>query len=189
MDWAKASNQYGTGNPAQWSGSKFTKRAGVVYLFDNGVAPYVGYSDGFNPSLRNDRQGNNLAPAETKQLEVGIRYQPKDSNTLLSAAVYELSQKNVATRPVGATYFEPTGKVRSRGLELEARSQLSRSVSVLASYTYTDMRLSPAFPPSAMNNCWLRSSGRKPSTALPVKSPRWAWTRLTTTSCGGSGSR
>jgi iron complex outermembrane receptor protein len=140
MDWAKASNQYGPGNPAQWSGSKFTKRAGVVYLFDNGVAPYVGYSDGFNPSLRNDQQGNNLPPAETKQLEVGIRYQPKGSNTLLSAAVYDLSQKNVATRPVGAVYFEPTGKVRSRGLELEARSQLSRSVSVLASYTFTDMK-------------------------------------------------
>lgn len=140
MDWAKASNQYGTGNPAQWSGSKFTKRAGVVYLFDNGIAPYAGYSDGFNPSLRNDRQGNNLAPAETRQVEVGIRYQPKDSSTLLSAAVYELAQKNVATRPVGATYFEPTGKVRSRGLELEARSQLSRSVSVIASYTYTDMK-------------------------------------------------
>lgn len=140
MDWAKASNQYGAGNPAQWSDSKFTKRAGVVYLFDNGVAPYVGYSDGFNPSLRNDQRGNNLPPAETKQVEVGIRYQPKGSNTLLSAAVYDLSQKNVATRPVGATYFEPTGKVRSRGLELEARSQLTSKVSVLASYTFTDMK-------------------------------------------------
>jgi len=54
--------------------------------------------------------------------------------------VYDLSQKNVATRPVGASYFEPTGKVRSRGLELEARSQLSSKVSVLTSYTFTDMK-------------------------------------------------
>src|SRR3990167_2547904 len=135
MDWAKASNRMGTGDPARWSGSRFTKRAGVVYLFDNGVAPYVSYSDGFNSSLRNDQQGNNLQPAETDQVEAGIRYQPKGSNTLLSAAVYDLSQKNVATRPVGASYFEPTGKVRSRGLELEARSQLSSKVSVLPGYT------------------------------------------------------
>lgn len=140
MDWAKASNRMGTGDPARWSGSRFTKRAGVVYLFDNGVAPYVSYSDGFNPSLRNDQQGNNLQPAETDQVEAGIRYQPKGSNTLLSAAVYDLSQKNVATRPVGASYFEPTGKVRARGLELEARSQLSSKVSVLTSYTFTDMK-------------------------------------------------
>ncbi|HJS05050.1 MAG TPA: TonB-dependent siderophore receptor [Variovorax sp.] len=139
-DHAKASNQMGSGSPAQWSGSKFTKRVGAVYLFDNGVAPYVGYSDGFNPSLRNDRQGNILPPAETKQVEAGIRYQPPGSRTLLSAAVYDLEQKNVATRPVGATYYEAAGKVRSRGLELEARSQLTREVSVLASYTFTDMK-------------------------------------------------
>jgi len=49
-DHAKASNLYGTGTPSEWSGSKFTKRAGVVYLFDNGIAPYFSYSDGFNPA-------------------------------------------------------------------------------------------------------------------------------------------
>ena len=139
VDEAKVSNQMGTGDPAQWRGSKFTQRAGVVYLFDNGVAPYVGYSDGFNPSLRSDQQGNNLPPAENRQVEVGVRYQPKDSSTLLSAAVYDLTQKNVATRPVGVFYFEPTGKVRSRGLELEARSRVNKQVSVLTSYTLTDM--------------------------------------------------
>lgn len=140
LDKAEVSNQYGTGHPAQWSGSKFTKRAGLVYLFDNGVAPYLGYSDGFNPSLRSDQQGNNLPPAETRQLEAGVRYQPKDSSTMLSAAVYDLTQKHVATRPVGVFYYEPTGKVRSRGLELEARTRVSKQVSVLASYTFTDMK-------------------------------------------------
>lgn len=139
-DRAKASNRMGTDAAAQWSGSKFTKRVGAVYLFDNGIAPYVGYSDGFNPSLRNDRQGNLLPPAETKQVEAGVRWQPKDSNTLLSAAVYDLEQKNVAARPVGAFYYVAAGKVRSRGLELEARSQLSRDLSMVASYTYTDMK-------------------------------------------------
>ncbi|MEP6721211.1 MAG: TonB-dependent siderophore receptor [Variovorax sp.] len=140
QDWAQASNRYGTDAPAEWKGSKFTKRAGLVYLFDNGIAPYVGYSDGFNPSLRNGQQGNILRPAETKQVEVGIRYQPKGSNTLLSAAVYDLKQENVATRPVGATYYVPSGKVRSRGIELEARSQLTGNFSMLASYTFTDMK-------------------------------------------------
>ncbi|MDM0037579.1 TonB-dependent siderophore receptor [Variovorax sp. J22G21] len=140
QDWAQASNRYGTDAPAEWKGSRFTKRAGLVYLFDNGIAPYVGYSDGFNPSLRNDQQGNILRPAETRQVEVGIRYQPKGSNTLLSAAVYDLKQENVATRPVGATYYVPSGKVRSRGLELEARSQLTSNFSMLASYTFTDMK-------------------------------------------------
>lgn len=138
-DRADISNQAGTGAPAKWEGSKFTKRLGAVYLFDNGLAPYIGYSDGFNPSLRNDQFGNNLPPAESSQTEVGIRYQPKNSNTLLSAALYDLDQKNVATGVPGQTYVIPAGRVRSRGLELEARSQVRDNLALLASYTYTNM--------------------------------------------------
>ncbi|QCP14717.1 TonB-dependent siderophore receptor [Pseudoduganella umbonata] len=145
-DRVEASNQMAPAAPARWSGSRFTKRAGAVYLFDNGLAPYASWSDGFNPSLRNDQQGNNLPPTETEQVELGLRYQPAGEATLLSAAVYELKQSNVATQPTGFYYFVPAGQVRARGLELEARSQLSDSVSVLASYTFNDMtfRTSPA---------------------------------------------
>lgn len=138
-DRASASNLMGTGSPAQWRGSKFTKRAGAVYLFDNGLAPYMSYSDGFNPGVRNDEAGQILPPAESRQTELGLRYQPANSATLLSAALYELSQDKVATRPVGKYYDVPAGKVRSRGLELEARAVLSAQLTVLASYTFTDM--------------------------------------------------
>jgi iron complex outermembrane recepter protein len=145
-DRVTASNQMAPAEPARWRGSRFTKRAGAVYLFDNGVAPYASWSDGFNPSLRNDRQGNNLPPTETEQVEAGIRYQPEGGTTLLSAAVYELKQRNVATQPTGFHYFVPAGEIRSRGLELEGRVQPADSVSVLASYTFNDMQFtaSPA---------------------------------------------
>lgn len=139
-DHAKASNLYGTGTPSEWSGSKFTKRAGVVYLFDNGIAPYFSYADGFNPSLRADQRGNLLQPATAKQFEAGVRYQPKGSSTMLSAAVFNLEQENVASKPVSQIYYVPTGKIRTRGLELEARSQVTDTVSVLANYTFTDMK-------------------------------------------------
>lgn len=139
-DHAKASNLYGTGTPSEWSGSKFTKRAGVVYLFDNGIAPYFSYSDGFNPSLRADQRGNLLQPATAKQFEAGVRYQPKGSSTMLSAAVFNLDQENVATKPVGQIYYVPSGKIRTRGVELEARTQVTDTVSVLANYTFTNMK-------------------------------------------------
>lgn len=139
-DHAKASNLYGTGTPSEWSGSKFTKRTGVVYLFDNGIAPYFSYSDGFNPSLRADQRGNLLQPATAKQFEAGVRYQPKGSSTMLSAAVFNLDQENVATKPVGQIYYVPSGKIRTRGVELEARTQVTDTVSVLANYTFTNMK-------------------------------------------------
>ena len=139
-DHAKASNLYGTGTPSEWSGSKFTKRAGVVYLFDNGIAPYFSYSDGFNPSLRADQRGNLLQPATAQQFEAGVRYQPKGSSTLLAASVFNLDQENVATKPVGQIYYVPSGKIRTRGVELEARTQVTDTVSVLANYTFTNMK-------------------------------------------------
>ncbi len=140
QDHAKASNVFGTGSPSEWSGSKFTKRAGVVYLFDNGIAPYFSYADGFNPSLRADQQGKLLQPATAKQFEAGVRYQPKGSSTMLSAAVFNLDQENVATKPVGQIYYVPSGKIRTRGLELEARTQATDTVSLLANYTFTNMK-------------------------------------------------
>jgi len=139
-DHAKASNLYGTGTPSEWSGSKFTKRAGVVYLFDNGIAPYFSYSDGFNPSLRADQRGNLLQPATAQQFEAGVRYRPKGSSTLLAASVFNLDQENVATKPVGQIYYVPSGKIRTRGVELEARTQVTDTVSVLANYTFTNMK-------------------------------------------------
>lgn len=139
-DHAKASNVFGTGAPSEWSGSKFTKRAGVVYLFDNGIAPYFSYADGFNPSLRADQQGNLLQPATAKQFEAGVRYQPKGSSTMLSAAVFNLDQENVATKPVGQVYYVPSGKIRTRGVELEARTQVTDTVSMLANTTFTHMK-------------------------------------------------
>lgn len=42
--------------------TKLTGRAGALYLFDNGLAPYVSYSESFNPNSYSDSAGNPLAP-------------------------------------------------------------------------------------------------------------------------------
>ena len=58
--------------------SKFTGRAGLLYLFDNGsLRPYVSYSTSFQPQTAVDKSGNVLAPTEGKQTEIGLKYQPK----------------------------------------------------------------------------------------------------------------
>lgn len=118
-----------------------TWRAGLVYKADNGLAPYISYSESFFPVAVADAPGQSFAPTEGKQYEIGLRYQPQDSNLLLSAAVYELTQRNVLKQnPLTSTYTQ-TGEVRSRGLELEARADLTRSTSLIASYAYVDARI------------------------------------------------
>jgi len=141
-DWVKSGqlDRLG-GNTTSFDQKKFTGRAGLLYLFPNGVAPYVSYSTSFLPQTDTDRNGNILPPTQGKQSEVGIKYQPGAWNTLLTAAVYDLRQTNKATQdpsvPVGFGSIA-AGEVRSRGIELEGSSHPTSALEVKASYTYLD---------------------------------------------------
>ncbi len=120
----------------------FTARAGLVYLADNGVAPYFSYSESFEPTSGRDRLDARFKPTEGKQYEIGLRYQPPESNTLLTAAVYQLTRQNVLTPdPTDSTFSVQTGEARSRGLELEAKTSIGQRVDVIAAYNYTDARI------------------------------------------------
>lgn len=118
----------------------WTGRAGMVYLFDNGVAPFASYSQSFAPILGTDRLGNPFLPTRGEQYEAGIRYQPIGSRMLFSAAAFQITQQNVLTPdPVNVTFSVQSGEARSQGLELEAKAEYG-PLSVVSAYTYTDAR-------------------------------------------------
>lgn len=114
-----------------------TGRLGLSYVFANGVMPYASYSTSFDPEMGNDDQGRVLKPTKGKQWEVGVKYQPTSFNGLFTAAVYDLKQENV-TRNLGAGVVRQTGKVKSRGLELEATAELTDAWDLRAGYAYND---------------------------------------------------
>ena len=58
------------------SDSKVTGRAGLTYVFDNGIAPYASYSTSFLPTTGLDRQGNTFKPQTGRQFEFGAKYEP-----------------------------------------------------------------------------------------------------------------
>ncbi|WP_434563295.1 TonB-dependent siderophore receptor [Pseudomonas sp. Z4-20] len=118
-----------------------TWRAGLVYQADNGLAPYISYSESFFPVAVAEATDRTFAPTEGKQYEIGIRYQPPGSNMLLSAAVYELTQENVVKRDQAGGNPQQIGEQRSRGLELEAKADVTPQLTVIASYAYTDARI------------------------------------------------
>ncbi|MEX5533389.1 TonB-dependent receptor domain-containing protein, partial [Pseudomonas syringae] len=66
--------------------TKLTGRAGALYLFDNGLAPYLSYSESFNPNSYSDSAGNPLAPTDGTQWEVGLKYQPPGTDNLFTAS-------------------------------------------------------------------------------------------------------
>lgn len=124
------------------SDHKATGRIGAVYLADNGLAPYISFSQSFNPASGTDRQGNSFKPTEGEQYEAGIRFQPEKSKTMLSLAVFQLKQTHsLTTDPVDSSFNVQTGEVRSRGVEAEAKSEVTPNLNVISSYAYTDARV------------------------------------------------
>ncbi|MGA4635346.1 TonB-dependent siderophore receptor [Pseudomonas solani] len=139
QDWATIKeNAFFIGEKTKQDSDAFTKRVGLVYLADNGLAPFVSYSESFEPQAGSSAARKKFDPTEGEQYEVGIRYQPPGSNALYSAALYQLTRSNVlANDPVNNGFQVQTGEVRSRGLELEAKTDIGSNASVTASYAYT----------------------------------------------------
>lgn len=128
----------------------FTWRTGAVYLFDNGVAPFISYSTSFDPGPLGVAMLNDVAvkPIKGDQYEAGVKYQPPGSNSLVSASIYELTQEN-RTVSTGATCvnsadntcYTQVGEAKIRGFELEGKAELTKNISILGSYTYMDSEI------------------------------------------------
>jgi len=123
------------------SDTAVTKRGALLYKFDNGIAPYIQYTESFQPTAGTTFAGSPFVPTTGKQEEVGIKYQPNDKS-LYTIAAFNLVQQNVLTPDTDPTHGVgqrvQTGEIRSRGIELEAKTEVSRELTVLASYTYLD---------------------------------------------------
>ncbi|HHS9579735.1 TPA: TonB-dependent siderophore receptor [Raoultella planticola] len=139
-DWAEVrTTDFTDSSRSQKNDSKFTWRTGLLYAFDFGLSPYISYSTSFEPNLQTNRAPGvaPFDPSEGKQLEVGVKYQPTPT-ALMTLAMYNLTQSNVATWNSAAGWYENSGKVRSKGVEAEAHATFFDNLNLIASYTWTD---------------------------------------------------
>ena len=140
-DWVHQGTTYFNKNDATNTdrSKNFSGNAALSYVFDSGFVPYLSYAESFQPaSNASVSPTESYKPTEGKQWELGIKYQPPGSNTLLSAAVYDLTQKNVLVTsigPGGESITNQTGEVKVKGLELEAVSDVTENLKVIAAYT------------------------------------------------------
>ncbi len=122
--------------------SAFTGRAGLTYMFDNGLAPYVSYTEGFAPTEGTNLSGESFEPQRSVQYEVGLKYQPPETNALLTVSLYHLTKSNVLTRdPDNINASIQSGEIRSRGVEVEGKASLFNGLDIHAAYTYTDAKV------------------------------------------------
>ncbi|GLK77423.1 TonB-dependent receptor [Methylopila jiangsuensis] len=134
---------------------KFTWRAGLLYAFDNGIAPYVSYSTMFQPAAGFSSaagsigtgagpDGKPYAPTTGDQIEVGVKYEIPGTRSLLTAAVYDITQKNVLVANALGGPQAQVGEVRMKGFEAEAKIGLAEGWDAVGAFTYADSEISRA---------------------------------------------
>lgn len=120
------------------SDQAYSGRAGLSYVFESGVAPYVAYSTSFFPNLGVDPNGVFFKPTTGRQTEIGVKYQLPGTRSFITAAVFDLTQDGgLVTTGTGVTVQR--GEIESRGFELQGLASLGGGFDITSSYTYLDM--------------------------------------------------
>jgi iron complex outermembrane receptor protein len=125
-----------------------TRRAGVLYLFDAGVAPYFNYSESFVPQPGVSRLSVPFKPTTGRQYEVGVKYEPPGMKALFTLAAFDIARQNVLTPdPVNPLFSVQTGEVVSKGIEAEGKLSLTDSLDVVAAYTFLNVKVTKSNGP------------------------------------------
>ncbi|MBY5767176.1 TonB-dependent siderophore receptor [Rhizobium leguminosarum] len=141
----------------------FSVQAGALYLFDNGIAPFVSYATSFDPVTNRSTTNTILPPTKGEQYEVGVKYQPPGSDILLSAVAYHIVEQNKPRLADPLTFaYDSQGEVTGKGIELEARAAIADGLDIIAAYTYNDSEVTggnnvgntPAITPTHIASLW-----------------------------------
>lgn len=133
----------------------FTWRAGAVWLFDNGIAPYASYAESFQPQVSDPStsvDGRPFVPTTGQQYEAGLRFQG-GRGIYATLGAYQITQQNLISNalPVPPSTVTPlcgtstcqiqVGEGRVRGVEFEGRFNLPSGTTLIAAVTRSDAQV------------------------------------------------
>jgi iron complex outermembrane receptor protein len=131
------------GNAQKQNDGKFTGRAALSYVTPFGLTPFVGYATSFVPNPGTVIDGTVTKPTVGEQIEGGVKYAHPGTNSLITASVFSLKQKDgVVFAVVGNENQQTQLDFRNRGFELDATGTMSNGVTLQASYSYIDTKIS-----------------------------------------------
>lgn len=160
-----------TGRITEGDDSEFTSRVGLTYRLTDEFATYASYAQSVAPPTVG------IEPERGEQYEIGVKYSPADFPGLFTAAIYDLTKKNVTVNVVDPFPRQVAiGEVRVRGLDLEAKAELTNNLNLTAAYSYLDAEIAedgttgnegnrPAMVPEHIASLWvnyeLEGDGRR----------------------------
>ncbi|SDO10291.1 iron complex outermembrane recepter protein [Rhodoferax sp. OV413] len=158
--------------------SATTARIGVNYLVGNGWAPYASYAESFVPNVGVDAAGKAFQPSQGRQLELGVKYLPEGAPVSFAAAVFNLEKTDVVTYDPTSYEARQIGKLRSRGLELEAKASLSPQLRLTAAFTALDLKVLSSADPAEVGKTPILTPERTASVWLDYAVAGEGWRGL-----------
>uniref|UniRef100_A0ACD5GVK3 TonB-dependent siderophore receptor n=1 Tax=Desertifilum tharense IPPAS B-1220 TaxID=1781255 RepID=A0ACD5GVK3_9CYAN len=139
---------------------------GLVYKPVENVSLYASYSRSFTPNLGTTATGSSLEPEKGEGYEVGVKTELFDRRLIATLAYFDITKQNVAVADPdfpNLGFVIPTGRQRSRGVELDVTGEIVPGWNVIGFYTYNDAKVTrdtnPDFEGSRLANIPKHSAG------------------------------
>ncbi|WP_244631302.1 TonB-dependent siderophore receptor [Aureimonas sp. ME7] len=127
-------------------------RAGLAYEFENGLVPYVSVATFFNPQIGSALDGRPVENQTGEQYEAGVKYSPTFFPGTFTASVFDLTRRNVVQTDPLTFLPVPVGEVRSRGVELEAKADITDNWKVTGAFTALDLEITDDIDTALIGN-------------------------------------
>ncbi|EJF11694.1 TonB-dependent receptor [Pontibacter sp. BAB1700] len=124
------------------SNKAFNPRLGVLYEVYGPVSVYANYSKGFQPGIGQTLEGEAFRPITSVQYEAGTKIGLLNDRVNLTAAYFDITRQNVVVpHPTQSGASVQLGEVQSKGVETDITGEVLPGLNVIATYTYTDARV------------------------------------------------
>lgn len=120
-----------------------TNRVGALYLFDIGIAPFISWSQSFEPVSEVSASGVKFDPTTGEQIEFGLKYENLVGDIRATLSVFKLEQKNpIRQDPNDPAYSISIPGLTTSGVELDSQWQITDRLSTRVGYGITKMKQS-----------------------------------------------
>ncbi len=125
-----------TGVETEGDFSESTARLGLTYRATPNLSFYGSYAESAVPAAN-----FGVEPERGEQVELGVKYRPDAMRALFTASVYELKKFNQTVTDADTLLPETIGESNIRGVDLEAKAEVTDELSLIAAYSYLDSEI------------------------------------------------
>jgi len=117
-----------------------TPGAGLVYQLNDETSLYASYSEGFQPTNAVQCGGGLVPPDQTRNREIGAKFDLFDSRFTLTASAFSLQRSNTLQFDQFNNCYNVRNGQRTRGAEIDAQGRLLPGLETIFNYTYTRVK-------------------------------------------------